>query len=144
VPKSGYAFLTHTTDAYIEAIGATFEEALQYAGMALVDTMCAIGSITPRVTEQITASGRDEVTLLYDWLETILLKFELHGQVYSKFTVAPIARSESNLHAIAEASGEKYDRRKHSGKVEVKAVTYHRMEVLREDGSTILRFILDL
>lgn len=142
--KPGYMFLPHTTDAYIEAVGATLEEAMQFAGMALIDTMCAINSISPNITEHIEASGDDEVTLLYDWLESILLKFDLKGRVYSKFKVAPIAKSAAGLRALAEAYGEKYDRQKHGTKVEVKAVTYHRMEVLREDNSTILRFILDL
>jgi SHS2 domain-containing protein len=64
--------------------------------------------------------------------------------VYSKFKVAPIAKSATGLRVLAEASGEKYDRHKHGTKVEVKAVTYHKMEVLRKDNSTILRFILDL
>jgi SHS2 domain-containing protein len=137
-------FLPHTTDAYIEAVGATLEEAMQFAGMALIDTMCAINSISPNITEHIEASGDDEVTLLYDWLESILLKFDLKGRVYSKFKVAPIAKSAGGLRALAEVSGEKYDRHKHGTKVEVKAVTYHKMEVLREDNSTILRFILDL
>jgi SHS2 domain-containing protein len=142
--KIGYVFLPHTTDAYIEAVGGTLEEAMQFAGMALVDTMCVIDSISPLATMMIEASGRDEVTLLYDWLESILLKFELGGFVYSAFKLAPIVRSESGLRATAEATGERYDRKKHGTKVEVKAVTYHRMEVQREEGFTILRFILDL
>jgi SHS2 domain-containing protein len=144
VPKTGYTFLPHTTDAYIEAVGATLEEAMQFAGMALIDTMCSIKSIEPTVTEQVETSGRDEVTLLYDWLERILLKFDLEGKVYSRFRVAPISKSAAGLSATAEISGEKYDRKKHDAKVEVKAVTYHRMEVLREGNSSILRFILDL
>ena len=144
MPKSGYAFLPHTTDAYIEAVGATLEEAMQFAGMALTDTMCAIDSISPILTERIEASGRDEITLLYDWLETILLRFDLNNKVYSRYKVAPLTRSPAGLHASAEVSGEKYDRQKHGSKVEVKAVTYHKMEVVREERSTIVRFILDL
>lgn len=144
MPKTGYTFLPHTTDAYIEAVGATLEEAMQFAGMALIDTMCSIESIEPTVTEQVETSGRDEVTLLYDWLERILLKFDLEGKVYSRFRVAPISKSAAGLSATAEISGEKYDRKKHDAKVEVKAVTYHRMEVLREGNSATLRFILDL
>jgi SHS2 domain-containing protein len=144
LPKSGYSFLPHTTDAYIEAVGETLEEAFQFAGMALVDTMCLVDSISPKVTERIEATGRDEVTLLYDWLESILLKFELNGMVYSQFKVAPIAKTTPGLRVKAEVSGEKYDRQKHGTKVEVKAVTYHKMEVVRERDHTILRFILDL
>jgi len=125
-------------------VGETLEEALQFAGMALIDTMCSIDSISPKVTEQIEANGRDEITLLYDWLESILLKFELEAHVFSEFKVAPVVKSEIGLRATAEVAGEKYDRQKHGTKVEVKAVTYHKMEVRREDSYTILRFILDL
>jgi SHS2 domain-containing protein len=117
---------------------------MQFAGMALTDTMCSIESISPVISEQIESFGRDEVALVYDWLESILLKFDLEGKVYSKFKVAPISKSAAGLSARAELSGEKYERRKHEAKVEVKAVTYHKMEVLREGNSTILRFVLDL
>jgi SHS2 domain-containing protein len=144
VPKLGYSFLPHTTDAYVEAVGRTLEEAMQFAGMALIDTMCVIRSIKPTSTEHIEASGRDEVTLLYDWLESILLKFELEGRVYSAFKVNPIVKSDTGLSVGAAASGERYDRSRHGTKVEVKGVTYHRMEVLKDDSSTIVRFILDL
>ena len=144
MPKSGYAFLPHTTDAYIEAVGATLEEAMQFAGMALTDTMCTLGSISPILIERIEASGRDEITLLYDWLESILLRFELDGKVYSSYRMVPLTRSPAGLRVSAEVSGEKYDRQKHGSKVEVKGVTYHKMEVIREEGSTIVRFILDL
>jgi SHS2 domain-containing protein len=140
----GYSFLPHTTDAYVESVGATMEEAMQFAAMALVDTMCNIDSISFKITDRIEVSGRDEVTLLYDWLESILLKFDLNGRVYSRFKIGPIIRSSSGLRAIAEVSGENYDRQRHGAKVEVKAVTYHKMEVLREDASTVVRFILDL
>jgi len=144
VPKPSYRSLPHTTDAYIEAAGATLEEALQFAGMALTDTMCDVDSISPKLTDRIEASGRDEITLLYDWLESILLRFDLDHKVYSRFNVAPLTRSAAGLSANAEASGEMYDRQKHGSKVEVKAVTYHKMEVVRENNSTMVRFILDL
>ena len=144
MPKSGYVFLPHTTDAYVEAVGETLEEALQFAGMALTDTMCAIDSISPKLTEHIEASGPDEVALLYDWLESILLRFDLDRKVYSRFKVAPIAKSPTGLRASAEVSGETYDRQKHGSKVEVKAVTYHKMEVIQENSYAIARFVLDL
>jgi len=143
--RPGYRFLPHTTDAYIEAAGQTLEEALEFAAMALIDTMCEINSVSARVNDQIHASGRDEITLLYDWLERILLKFELEGKVYSRFKVAHTAKSGTGFRADGEAFGERYDRATHGAKVEVKAVTYNRMEVTRGPGEMVtLRFILDL
>ncbi len=142
VPR--YEFLPHTTDAYIQSVGPTFEEALENAGLALFDTMCNLASISHKVVHDVEADGGDEVELLYDWLDTLLLKFELDGKVYSKFHVTLLKTASNTLHLIAKAYGESYNRQLHGSKVEVKGVTLHKMEVVREGNSVILRFILDL
>ena len=144
VPASSYKFLPHTTDAYVEATGATFEQALENAGMALFDTMCEIDSIWPIMTDAIEFEGEDEVTLLYDWLESLLLKFELERKVYSKLRVGEITKSSNLLRGTARLSGETYDRARHKSKVEVKGVTYHKMEITHDKDSTTIRYILDL
>ena len=139
----GYKFLPHTTDAYIESIGATFEAALENAGLALFDTMCDVSSISREREDVIAVKGADDLELLYNWLESLLLKFELERKVYSKFQVS-ITREPQTLSLKAHAYGEIFDRKKHGAKVEVKAVTYHRMEVSRQESVVMLRFILDL
>jgi SHS2 domain-containing protein len=139
----GYRFLPHTTDAYIESVGATFEEALENAGLALFDTMCNLESITHAQQDTIAADGTDDLGLLYDWLESLLLKFELEQKVYSKFQVSLTQRPQGPR-LTAQAYGEIFDRKRHGAKVEVKAVTYHRMEISRQGGMVVLRFILDL
>ena len=140
----GYELLPHTTDAYIQVTGESLEQALARAGAALFDTMCDVKSVSPELTDEIELQGGDELMLLYNWLESLLLKFELDEKVYSRFKVEPIKKSTEGLRSVAKISGERYDRRKHGSKIEVKAVTYHKMEVVREDSTTILRFILDL
>jgi SHS2 domain-containing protein len=144
VPKLGYEFLTHTTDAYIQATGSTMEEAFENAAKSLFDTMCNLESVTPQITEEVNTDGGDEVRLLYNWLETLLLKFELECKVYCKFKIVSIKREPDGIHIMAQISGEPYDRRKHGAKVEVKAVTFHKMEVQRAGSLVTLRFILDL
>jgi len=144
VPTADYEFLPHTTDAYVQARGSSLENALESAGKALFDTLCDLGSITPKLTDRVMVEGHDETALLYSWLESLLLKFELDQKVYSEFKVDKISRSASGLRVTAQISGEPYDKRRHGPKVEVKAVTYHRMEVIRENDATTLRFILDL
>jgi len=144
LPAPRYEFLPHTTDAYIQSSGATFEEALENAGLGLFDTMCNLKAISHKQVDDVEANGTDEVELLYDWLETLLLKFELEGKVYSKFRIDLTRAGSGALHITAKAYGEKYNRQVHDSKVEVKAVTFHKMEVVREGHSVILRFVLDL
>jgi len=144
VTRSGYRFLPHTTDAYVESVGTNPEEALENAALALFDTMCDLNSISPKLHDVITVEGADDLELLYNWLEALLLRFELNQKVYNKFRVSLAKRPGGGLGITAEADGEPFDRHKHRAKVEVKAVTYHRMEVSQEGGLTIIRFILDL
>jgi len=141
---SSYTILPHTTDAYIEATGANFGEALEQAAVGLFDTLCDVIAISPNLTEEIEVGGKDEVDLLFSWLETLLLKFELEGMVYSEFHVDRITASNEEMIAAGKISGEQYNKRKHGAKVEVKAVTYHKMEVVHKISSTTVRFILDL
>ena len=140
----GYKFLPHTTDAYVQAAGNTIEEAFAYAAFALVDTMCNAGAVVGSINEELHVEAPDEVILLHSWLELVLLKFELEHRVFSSFDTLRITNQEGRLFLDARGSGEAYDRGKHGAKVEVKAVTLHRMEVLRGDRLTIVRFILDL
>jgi SHS2 domain-containing protein len=140
----GYRILPHTTDAYIEAYGATLEEAFAQAGLALFNTMCNADSIEKSTSENIQVKAENEQTLLYNWLENLLLKFELESKVYSDFNVIRINHRGGGLVLDALISGEVYDKNKHGAKVEVKAVTFHRMEIIRDSSGVLLRFILDL
>jgi SHS2 domain-containing protein len=144
MPKPCYELLPHMTDAYVQATGTTLERALESAGLALFDIMCEVDSISPKLTDNVELNGADEVALLYNWLEALLLKFELDGRVYSRFKVNPLKKTKDGLAGTAKLSGEPYDRRKHGSKVEVKAVTLHKMEAVRGKSSTTVRFILDL
>lgn len=141
---AGYTFLPHTTDAYIQATGSTLEEAFEYAAMALFDTMCNLTTISPEDVENMEVTGADEVALLHNWLESLLLKFELEGKVFSKFKVTLSRRLSNRLQANAEVYGEAYEKQKHGAKVEVKAVTVHKMEIVQNGAATTVRFILDL
>ncbi len=143
-PPEGRRFLEHVTDAFIEAWGETFEKALAQAAAGLFETMVDVKAVRPIVTLDIDASGHDELELLYDWLEQLLLKFEIDRMVLGEFDVKDVVRKENMLTLTAAVKGEKYEPHRHGGKVEVKGVTYHLMSVEKIRERTVVRFILDL
>ncbi|HID16766.1 TPA: archease [Candidatus Bathyarchaeota archaeon] len=65
-------------------------------------------------------------------------------KLYSKFHIKKIERIDGGFSLKAEVFGEHLNKDKHQSKTEIKAVTYHRMEVRRESGKFVVRFILDL
>jgi len=142
--KEGHRLLEHTTDAYIEAWGPTLERAFAHAAEGFYETMLNIEKIDPTVEANVKADGHDKKELLYNWLETLLLEFDIKEMVYALYNIS-IGSDEPTLFKLrAKVRGEKYDRSKHGAKTEVKGVTYHLMTIEERAKETTLRFILDL
>jgi SHS2 domain-containing protein len=139
-----FRFLEHTADAYVEAYGASLQEAFGNAAAAMTDVMTELKTIEPRNEASFVVEAQDEPALLYSWLEELLLEFELKGKLYSSFDVSCIEETSEGFRLRARAWGENYDSNKHPSKVGIKAATYHQMEILKKPGSVVVRFILDI
>jgi protein archease len=140
----GYRFLEHTSDALIQAWGPNLERAFVQAADAFYDTMLNRQSVKPRTEDVVQAEGHDEKELLYDWLEVLLLKFDIEGMAYSEFVISPIMSRNNMLQVQAKIRGEKYVREMHGSKVEIKGITYHLMEIKRDSQRATVQFLLDL
>lgn len=144
VREKRFEFLEHTADAYIAAYGQDLAEAFENAASAMFDVMTDLEQIKPEFTDIIEVEGADEFSLLYNWLEALLVNFDIDGKLYSHFNIVDLNKDTGEFHLRAEVAGETFNPRKHPQKVGVKAVTYHLMEILTEPGKTTLKFILDL
>ncbi|HYY92137.1 MAG TPA: archease [Candidatus Dormibacteraeota bacterium] len=140
----GYRFLEHTSDAYIEAWAPTLEAAFVESARGFYDTMLDIDKVRPEKEELVQVSGHDDKELLFNWLETLLLRFDIDGMAYSGLRISPISTKNRPLKFRAKIKGEKYSREKHGSKVEIKGVTYHLMTIQRRANRVTIRFILDL
>jgi SHS2 domain-containing protein len=139
-----FEFLEHTADAYIASYGATIEEAIGNAALAMFEVMTDTQKIAPTQKDTVEVEAEDEYALLYSWLEALLVKFEVNGMLYSKFEVQAIKETKDGFKLCATVYGEKFDPKKHPQKVGVKAVTYHQMEFIKEREKVTLMFLLDI
>jgi SHS2 domain-containing protein len=64
--------------------------------------------------------------------------------LYSKFKVSSFEDSADGFKLKADIWGEKFNAEKHPQKVAVKAVTYHRMEIIKQIDRVTVEFILDI
>jgi len=140
----GYEFLEHTADAYVAAYGRNLAEAFENAAVAMFDVMTEVEKITPRIEDAVSVESEDKYGLLYNWLEALLIESETHGMLYSKFEISQIEGSGKKFKLDARIWGENFNAEKHLQKVGVKAITYHRMEILEHPGKVTLKFILDV
>ena len=143
--KTGkFEFLEHTADVYIVAHGKTREEAFENAALAMFEVMTDTEKVSADVEDSVEVEAEDEYALLYSWLEALLVNFETKNMLYSKFKISSIDETSEGFRIKATVWGEKFNAEKHVQKVGVKAVTYHRMEIIKEIDKVTLEFILDI
>ena len=135
------------TDAIIEAYGSTMEEAFEKAAMALCDTMIDLKTVLPKRQFKFSAKGHDLCSLLFDWLDQVMLLLVADRIAMSQFSVKIRKQNNNNDNEFlleGFARGEPLDLDRHHYKVEIKAVTYHGMEIKQEKDVVTVTFLLDL
>jgi len=107
--------------------------------------MTDLDKVQPKLKDRVEVEGYDEQALLYNWLEALLVKFDITGYLYSRFQIADIGKTPAGFRLKAKIWGEPFNPKKHVSKVGIKAVTYHQMEILRDtEGAVTIKFILDI
>lgn len=160
VSERRFRYLDHMTDALIEAYGGTLDEAFENSARGLVDTMfdltdtmtntnfSSLSSAVDKKEIQIKAQGFDLQNLLYDWLEKVMLVILMEHVILFDFKVKISEKNFDGYHylLLGTAKAENQNLEKHHYKLEVKAITYHEMEIKeeREKNRVTIRFLLDL
>jgi len=139
-----FEFLEHTADAYIAAYGKNLAEAFENAALAMFEVMTDVKNVKPAIEDHVEVEAGDEYALLYNWLEALLVKFDTEALLCSAFKISSLEKTVNDLKLDAKIWGEKFDPNRHLQKVGVKAVTYHRMEIIKEPSKVTVRFILDI
>jgi SHS2 domain-containing protein len=119
-----YDLIEHTADVGIKAYGKTISEAFEHAARGMFDIITDSSKIDSVGQYDIQLEAPDLEQLLVDWLSELLFLNGAKNLVFGSFKVA----IDEN-HLSAQVFGEEYDTSKHKMGVEIKAVTYHMLEV---------------
>lgn len=137
-----FEFFDVTADVGYKAYGNTLEETFENAALAMFDVMTDVNIIKPKIKKEIKVESEDEYALLYDWLSEFLVILDTEFLVFSKFNVK-IEKNDENYVLTGNAWGEEFDLQKHESRAEVKAVTYHLMDIKKDNGYRV-QVILDI
>lgn len=118
-----YKFLEHTADAKFQAYGKTLEEAFENAAFAMFSIMVDTKKIKPRLRKQIKISGKDEKSLLYNFLEELLFLLDSENFLLKEVKKIKIIKNKLSAEIIGDGA-ENYEIYG-----DVKAVTYNSMEI---------------
>lgn len=139
--KLSYKLLDHATDAFIEVTASTLDEAFLVSGNSVVETILDRNLVQENEQKILHVSGKDLRYLLFNWLEEVIYQTITEGFAIHRFTIEIIKNSEFEINATVH--GEKIDLDKHKFKIEIKAPTFHLMEI-NQNGTVTMQFLLDL
>lgn len=127
--KKRFEWVDHPSDTGFRAYGESLEEAYENAAFALTNIMSDTEKIKPKGEISIDLRAEDLKALLYDWLEFFLYLHDAEDMIASEFDVRKISEEDGGYKLEAVVRGEKYDSEHHVTGTEVKAMTYHMMEI---------------
>ena len=136
-----YKLLDHATDAFIEVTAPNLKDAFTIAAQSVVDITIDSATVEEKDEMVIKVIGKDLRYLLFNWLEAVIYQLITEGFAIKRFEVD--LQKNEKYEIIAKSFGEPIDLKKHHFKVEIKAPTFHLMEV-SEEKEVKLRFLLDL
>jgi len=137
---SPYRIFDHTADLGVEIYGRNEGELFCNAAVALFDIMTDISLVHVRGEWEVSAEGGDLEELLVNFLREILYMCSGEGLLLKEFVISEM----DNFHVKGTARGEPFVHGRHCMNIEIKAITYHRVEIRKASGAWVGRVICDV
>ena len=129
----------HTADLGLRVRAADLESLLVEAAQALFSTIVPLEEVRPLEQIEVRVEGREPDYLLFDWLNELLYMFDTKHLLLSQFDVHLDAAG-----LTAQCRGEPLDTTRHHLDHEVKAITYHRLRVEKNESGWLAEVIVDI
>ncbi|HEY4309641.1 MAG TPA: archease [Pirellulales bacterium] len=135
-----YEVFEHTADLGLRVIAADLETLFADAARGLMSIVVAnLDDVRPVRERPFEVAGAQTDFLLFDWLSELLYVFETERLLLADFTVRLTSDG-----LTATARGEQLDPARHVLAHEVKAVTYHALNVEQTDAGWQAEVIVDI
>jgi SHS2 domain-containing protein len=135
-----FEILDHTADIGLIVYGEDLKTLFQNAGEGFFHLITDLKRVKRRTKRTIEIGKEDLERLMVDWLTELLYLSDVEGLLFREFKVESVG--ENGLKAVVK--GEVFQEGVHTIKTGVKAVTYHQIEVRKENGRWRAQIIFDL
>jgi len=130
-----------TADVAFIAYGKSLDELFANSALAMFELMINTKQIKQTISKKIKLKGNDLQSLMFNWLNELLVYVDGENLAFSDFNVKV---DEKKFGLVAECKGEKMNPKKHEVKAEIKAATYHKLEIKKEKNIWKAQVILDI
>lgn len=120
-----YKLIEHTADLGIQVFGRDADDLFSNAALAMFDQIVDVKTLRGDEKLRIRVGGADWADLMVNWLRELLYFWTVKEQLVK--TVDIVSLSQTKLSAVLTTDA--FDPTRHSIKNEIKAVTYHQINV---------------
>jgi SHS2 domain-containing protein len=135
-----YRFIDHTADSGLEIFGRSPRDLFQQAAKALTDLLTDPTQLKEQRRHILDIEGSDWEDLLINWLRELLYLYNGEAQFITGVDIITIEQTRLR----ADVATEDYRQGHHEIRNEIKAVTYHQLEVTTYEDGWRARVIFDL
>jgi SHS2 domain-containing protein len=141
-----FSIFDHTADVGLDVRAESLEDLLATASRATFDQMLEDWPEEVDAQQEVRAVPQEGLAgdlgeLLVVWLQELLYRFDTERLVPLRYEFL----SANQREVRADVGFGRFEAGRHRTRLEVKAVTYHELQVRREaDGTWSARFILDV
>lgn len=135
-----FELIETTADVGIVATGNSLQEAFMNTASGLFSIMTETDKVEKKDALLFSVKGDNLETLLFNWLNELIYLQEINDFFGKEVVIKEFV--EKNL--TGEIWGEKINRNRHILGTEVKAATYHNLEIRDKNGNWVIKVIFDV
>jgi SHS2 domain-containing protein len=135
-----FELIETTADIGVVATGNSLREAFTNTASGLFSIMTETDKVEKRDALPFSAEGDNLENLLINWLNELIYLQEINDFFGKEVVIKEFV--EKSLKG--EIWGEKIDRNRHILGTEIKAVTYHNLEIRDKNGNWMIKVIFDI
>ena len=135
-----FEIIEHTADVGVAGTGETKAEAFENIAYGMFSIMAELGKHSPTDTITVEAEGDDDIDLLERFLSSLIVLFDGEGVLPLDFEISKMIEGCLTCSVAVRPIGEDIEWLGPS----IKAVTYHHMDVARQEGRWRAQAIFDV
>lgn len=135
-----YEQIPHTADIAIKAYGKDLRELFANAAFGMFDIIADLEGLKESVSIDVDLKADSNEELLVDWLDELLFNFYTKGIIFFEFDIANLGSGE----LIAKARGRHIGENRNRLKTEIKAATFHDLNIRESPEGCSVEIVFDV
>ncbi|MCL5771242.1 MAG: archease [Actinobacteria bacterium] len=135
-----YEVIEHLSDVMLKVYGRSIKELFENAAEGMFSLITDINNIKKTIIKKIDIVIKENMQaedLLIIWLEKLLFLNETSNLIFSDFKIINFINDDNESKINAVLKGEKINLKKHEIFLQIKAPTYHNLEIINDSNTGI-------